>query len=183
MGNRNSAFTEEELQEYEDLTFLTRKEILLAWKRWEDLMGAGAGNDKLARYPEENFHELPELKHNPFKERITKVFSSAQDHRISFEDFLDLLSVMSDKAPLQLKAHYAFHIFDYNEDLILDGEDLECVVDRLTGRENLLPEEKDRLIKTLLQETDLDGGGISEEEFKHLLTKCPDFIHSFRFSV
>lgn len=25
-------------------------------------MGAGAGNDKLARYPEENFHELPELK-------------------------------------------------------------------------------------------------------------------------
>lgn len=39
------------------------------------------------------------------------------------------------------------------------------------------------LLPQLMEDTDLDGGGISEEEFKHLLTKCPDFIHSFRFSV
>ncbi|XP_064084158.1 calcium and integrin-binding family member 3-like [Macrobrachium nipponense] len=183
MGNNKSVFTVEELQEYEELTYLTRKEIILAWKRWEDLVGKAGVRNKSTRYPEEAIQEMPELKYNPFKRRITYVFSSARDGRMGFDDFLDLLSVMSDKAPLQLKAFYAFHIFDYNGDHMLDDEDLEFVIDRLTGQEKLLPEEKKQLVDKLLKEVDLDGGGISQEEFKHLLTKCPDFIHSFRFTV
>lgn len=184
MGNNRSVFSEDELQDYEDLTYLTRKEILLAWRRWTELVGSNEESDKITRYPEETIQELPELKNNPFKDRITRVFSSAQDSRISFEDFLDLLSVMSDKAPLHLKAHYAFHIFDYNEDRSLDEEDLQTVVEKLTGGDpGLLQKEKTKLVDRLLEETDLDGGGISEEEFKHLLTKCPDFVHSFRFSL
>ncbi|XP_068250456.1 calcium and integrin-binding protein 1-like [Palaemon carinicauda] len=183
MGNNKSVFTVEELQDYEELTYLTRKEILLAWKRWEDLVGKAGFKNKTTRHPEEIIQELPELKYNPFKERITYVFSSAKDRQMGFDDFLDLLSVMSDKAPLQLKAFYAFHIFDFNGDHMLDGEDLEYIVDSLTGNEKLLPEEKNQLVDKLLKEVDLDGGGISQEEFKHLLTKCPDFVHSFRFSV
>lgn len=183
MGNNKSSFLEEELQEYEDLTFLTRKEIITAWSRWEGLIGSNVSNNKATRYPAKTIEELPELKHNPFRDRILRVFSSQRDHKLSFEDFLDLVSVMSDKAPLQLKAYYAFHIFDYNEDRTLDGSDLSIVVDKLTGAEELLQEEKKKLVDRLLEETDLDGGGISEEEFKHLLTKCPDFIHTFRFSI
>ncbi|XP_050707936.1 calcium and integrin-binding family member 3-like [Eriocheir sinensis] len=183
MGNKNTSFTEEELEDYEDLTYLTRKEILLAWDKWRGLVGGSGVVDRVTRYPEARVQKLPELQHNPFRERITRVFSSLKDSHLSFEDFLDLLSVMSSKAPLQLKAHYAFHIFDYNEDQILDSEDLDVVVERLTGEQGLLPEEKKKLVERLLEDTDLDGGGISEEEFKHLLTKCPDFIHSFRFSV
>ncbi|KAG7171836.1 calcium and integrin-binding protein 1-like [Homarus americanus] len=183
MGNSKSCFSEEELQDYEDLTYLTRKEILLAWSRWMELVQCQDSSNKSARYPDKVIHQLPELKHNPFCERITRVFSSEHDSRMSFEDFLDLLSVMSDKAPLQLKAFYAFHIFDFNEDKSLDRDDLGLVVDKLTGDSGLLPEEKEKLVDKLLEETDLDGGGISEEEFKHLLTKCPDFIHSFRFSI
>lgn len=183
MGNRTSAFTEDELQDYEDLTFLTRKEILLAWQRWKELVGEAKHDNKAFRYPEQIIQQLPELKHNPFKERITLVFSSNQDGTMDFEDFLDLLSVMSDKAPLQMKAHYAFHIFDYNGDKLLDEEDLVQVVDGLTGGKTLEEEEKAKLIDRLLKEVDLDGGGISQEEFKHLLTKCPDFTNSFRFSV
>ncbi|KAK7080520.1 Calcium and integrin-binding protein 1 [Halocaridina rubra] len=183
MGNSKSVFTEEELQDYEDLTYLTRKEIFLAWQRWEELVGKQGAPNKSRRYPERKLFDLPELKFNPFKERITRVFSSERDRHIGFEDFLDLLSVMSDNAPLQLKAFYAFHIFDYNEDQSLDGEDLEIVIDRLTGNEKLKEEEKGKLIQRLLAEVDLDGGGISQEEFKHLLTKCPDFINAFRFSI
>lgn len=183
MGNKNTSFTEEELEDYEDLTYLTRREILMAWNKWKGLVGSGEEPDRVTRYPEEAVQKLPELQSNPFRERITRVFSSLKDSRMSFEDFLDLLSVMSSSAPLQLKAHYAFHIFDYNEDQVLDAEDLHVVVERLTGEHGLLPEEKSKLVDRLLEDTDLDGGGISEEEFKHLLTKCPDFTHSFRFSV
>ncbi|XP_069159118.1 LOW QUALITY PROTEIN: calcium and integrin-binding protein 1 [Procambarus clarkii] len=183
MGNNKSSFSEEELEDYEDLTFLTRKEILLAWEKWETLVGSQRTRERTVRYPEQAVQELAELKNNPFRERITRVFSSQRDSKMSFEDFLDLLSTMSESAPLHLKAYYAFHMFDYNEDSILDAEDLAIMVDKLTGEGALLPEEKKRLVDKLLEETDLDGGGISEEEFKHLLTKCPDFIHSFRFSI
>ena len=48
---------------------------------------------------------------NPFKERICKVFSSEGDGSLSFDDFLDMLSVMSENAPRNIKAFYAFRIY------------------------------------------------------------------------
>lgn len=49
---------------------------------------------------------------NPFKERICMVFSTSPTRdSLSFEDFLDLLSVFSDTATPDIKSHYAFRIF------------------------------------------------------------------------
>lgn len=69
----------------------------------------------------ENFHhrfidlaimeQFPQLKYNPFRERIFHVFSSKNDNHFSFEDFLDLCSVMSENCPLKVKAAWAFKIF------------------------------------------------------------------------
>jgi len=184
MGNKNSAFTEEELQDYEELTYLTKKEVMMAWRRWNGLTkNIDPITAKGTRIASHTFQDIPELKHNPFKIRMTQVFSSEHDNQIGFEDFLDILSVMSDKAPLPLKAHYLFRIFDVTDDNILDKSDLAALVEKVTGEEDLADAEKERVVKKLLEETDLDGGGISEEELQHLLTKCPDFLYNFRFSV
>lgn len=53
------------------------------------------------------------LKVNPFKERIVKVFSSSTsgDDSMTFEDFLDMMSVFSDNAPVSIKIEYAFRIY------------------------------------------------------------------------
>jgi calcium and integrin-binding protein 1 len=67
--------------------------------------------DRGARLNAEILYEFPELKHNPFKDRIFKVFSSTQDGNCNFEDFLDMMSVLSQNAPLAVKAEYAFRIF------------------------------------------------------------------------
>lgn len=50
---------------------------------------------------------------NPFKERIVKVFSSSTsgDDSMTFEDFLDMMSVFSDNAPVSIKIEYAFRIY------------------------------------------------------------------------
>lgn len=53
----------------------------------------------------------PELKVNPFKDRICKVFSSSNDGDCTFEDFLDMMSVFSEMAPKAVKAEHAFRIF------------------------------------------------------------------------
>lgn len=50
---------------------------------------------------------------NPFQHRICRVFSTSDngDDSMSFEDFLDMLSVFSDSATSDIKSHYAFRIF------------------------------------------------------------------------
>lgn len=48
---------------------------------------------------------------NPFCERICQVFSEDGTGALSFEDFLDLFSVLSEVAPRELKTVYAFKIY------------------------------------------------------------------------
>lgn len=60
---------------------------------------------------------IRELEFNPFCDRFCLVFSTAETEKgeeagsLSFEDFLDLASVLSEKAPAELKADWAFRIF------------------------------------------------------------------------
>ena len=48
---------------------------------------------------------------NPFKDRICEVFSSSGDGNMTFEDFLDMMSVFSDNAPKTVKVEFAFRIY------------------------------------------------------------------------
>lgn len=59
--------------------------------------------------------QFQQLKYNPFRERIFEVFSSKKDKCFSFEDFLDLCSVMSENCPLKVKAAWAFKMFGKSE--------------------------------------------------------------------
>jgi Ca2+-binding EF-hand superfamily protein len=49
------------------------------------------------------------------------VFSKEGNGSLSFEDFLDLLSVFSEQAPRQIKVFYAFKIYGKKSDLCLRG--------------------------------------------------------------
>ena len=51
------------------------------------------------------------LQVNPFKDRICEVFSSTDDGNMTFEDFLDMMSVFSDNAPRSVKVEFAFRIY------------------------------------------------------------------------
>ena len=51
------------------------------------------------------------LQENPFRQRICRVFSRDSKGNLTFEDFLDLLSVFSEQAPRDIKVFYAFKIY------------------------------------------------------------------------
>lgn len=70
--------------------------------------------------------------YNPFRDQIFAVFSSQNDGRLSFEDFVDLSSVMSVNCPLRVKAAWAFRVFDFDADKQITRNDLCAIVDRLT---------------------------------------------------
>ncbi|XP_075860862.1 calcium and integrin-binding protein 1 isoform X1 [Microcebus murinus] len=122
---------------------------------------------------------------NPFKERICKVFSTSPTRdSLSFEDFLDLLSVFSDTATPDIKSHYAFRIFDFDDDGTLNREDLSRLVNRLTGEgedTRLSVSEMKQLIDNILEESDIDRDGtINLSEFQHVISRSPDFASSFK---
>ncbi|CAK8691359.1 calcium and integrin-binding protein 1-like [Clavelina lepadiformis] len=187
MGTTTSHFTQDELQEYSDLTYFTKKEIVYVFKKFSELDPDLVSSDKYCRIPKEKICQMPEMKVNPFNDRICRVFSTSRnfDGSLSFEDFLDMMSAFSDQAPKSLKVEYAFKIYDFNEDDLLDAEDIEMVINRLTGSaEPLSEKEMDQLLKNIMNEADLDDDKqLSYAEFEHIISKSPDFLNSFRIRI
>lgn len=54
---------------------------------------------------------MSSLQDNPFRQRIAEVFSEDGQGNMTLDDFLDMFSVLSEMAPRDLKAYYAFKIY------------------------------------------------------------------------
>lgn len=52
-----------------------------------------------------------DLQENPFRNRIVEAFSEDGMGNLSFNEFVDMFSVLSEMAPRELKAIYAFKIY------------------------------------------------------------------------
>ncbi|XP_041484000.1 calcium and integrin-binding family member 2-like [Lytechinus variegatus] len=184
MGGSHSVFTEAELDDYQELTFFSKKEILHVHKRFHLLDPEAVRRDKNACLPMDKILELPELKVNPFKDRICKVFSSTDDGSLTFEDFLDMMSVFSDSAPKSMKAEYAFRIYDFDEDDFISSADIREMVNRLTGEQQITDDDMQHLINNIFEEADLDDDdALSFAEFEHVISKAPDFMNTFRIRL
>uniref|UniRef100_A0A8C0BKW5 Calcium and integrin binding 1 n=1 Tax=Buteo japonicus TaxID=224669 RepID=A0A8C0BKW5_9AVES len=158
-----------------------------AYKRFSELLPKEERENACsARVPKSQILTLPELRANPFQHRICWVFSTSDDRddSMSFEDFLDMLSVFSDSATSDIKSYYAFRIFDFDDDGTLDRKDLEKLVNCLTGQgeeSRLSNTEMEQLIRNILEESDIDKDGtINLAEFQHIVSRSPDFASSFK---
>ncbi|XP_066461141.1 calcium and integrin-binding family member 3-like [Eleutherodactylus coqui] len=180
MGNKQTIFTPEQLDTYQDCTFFTRKEILRLFHRYRDLAPQLVPDDYTnkpdVRIPYELIASMPELKDNPFRQRIAEVFSEDGDGNMTLDDFLDMFSVLSEMAPRDLKAHYAFKIYDFNNDDYICKSDLEKTLNKLT-RNELTPEEVCLVCEKVIDEADVDNDGkLSLEDFQHMIVRAPDFL-------
>lgn len=120
------------LQEYCDLTPFTRHEIATFHRDFQKL------NPNLCNRIDRNFAARPEdvaklpiLKCNPFKDRIMQVFSN-QNSLVSFDDFVDMMTVFHPRTCATVKLCHAFCIYDFDNDGFLGLEDLKRVIKRLT---------------------------------------------------
>uniref|UniRef100_A0A8C4STH8 Calcium and integrin binding family member 3 n=1 Tax=Erpetoichthys calabaricus TaxID=27687 RepID=A0A8C4STH8_ERPCA len=118
----------------------------------------------------------PPLHDNPFRQRIAEVFSEDGEGNMTLDDFLDMFSVLSEMAPRDLKAYYAFKIYDFNNDDYICKSDLEKTLNKLT-RNELTPEEVRLVCDKVIDEADLDNDGrLSLEDFRHMIVRAPDFL-------
>ncbi|XP_023809563.1 calcium and integrin-binding family member 2 isoform X2 [Oryzias latipes] len=115
MGNKQTTFTEEQLEAYQDCTYFTRKEILRLHGRFRELaphlVPLDYTNNPDVKVPLTLIVTMPELKENPFRERIVETFSEDGQGNLSFNDFVDMFSALCEASPRELKTIYAFKIY------------------------------------------------------------------------
>ncbi|OXB58723.1 hypothetical protein ASZ78_010609 [Callipepla squamata] len=176
MGNKQTIFTPEQLDAYQVSPSLCCR----LFYRYRDLAPQLVPLDYTTKpnvaLPYQLIGSMPELKDNPFRQRIAEVFSESGDGNMTLDDFLDMFSVLSEMAPRDLKAYYAFKIYDFNNDDYICKSDLEKTVNKLT-RNELTPEEVSLACDKVIYEADLDNDGkLSLEDFQHMIIRAPDFL-------
>ncbi|KAM8838309.1 calcium and integrin-binding family member 3-like [Synchiropus picturatus] len=182
MGNKQTIFTAQQLDAYQVCTA-----TLSLFYRYRDLapqlVPLDYTNQPDVKLPYELIGSMPELKDNPFRQRIAEVFSEDGEGNMTLDDFLDMFSVLSEMAPRDLKAYYAFKIYDFNNDDFICKSDLEKTVNKLTRNE--LTEDEVRMVcEKVIDEADLDNDGrLSLEDFQHMIVRAPDFLSTFHIRI
>lgn len=187
MGNKQTTFTEEQLEAYQDCTFFTRKEIQQLHGRYRELaphlVPLDYTNNPDVRIPLALIVTMPELKENPFRDRIVETFSEDGQGNLTFNDFVDMFSLLCEASPRELKTIYAFKIYDYNRDNFICKEDLRQTVVKLTKGE-LTAEEVTLVCEKVMEEADLDGDQkLSFADFENMISKAPDFLSNFHIRI
>ena len=87
-------------------------------------------HDKLMslKLPYSQLTKCPELKENPFRKRICKIFSSDGLGDLTFNEFMLLFSSLCEHSPRDIKLHYAFSIYDFDGDKYIGVADIEQVM-------------------------------------------------------
>merc|ERR1719334_154912 len=185
MGNSTSLLKKEDLDIYLQLTFFTEAEIAKCMKRFVKLLPdevrSGIQTDTITSINDQRCvvavedikSGLEELSINPFSDGLCRVFGQGKSWMV-FEEFLDMMSVLSESAPVQVKAEWAFRMFDSDSDGYLGRMDIQKAVLAITlsGEEQLDEERLDKVVDKVLAETDFNRTGfISLTEFKQIVTK------------
>ncbi len=83
MGHRSSHFSREELDEYVDLVYLTRSEILRVFDKFSRIDPIRIGQNRNAKIPCDRIvAETEELRLNPFGDRICQVLIILEGHSL-----------------------------------------------------------------------------------------------------
>uniref|UniRef100_A0A3B5MYE7 Calcium and integrin binding family member 3 n=1 Tax=Xiphophorus couchianus TaxID=32473 RepID=A0A3B5MYE7_9TELE len=184
MGNKQTIFTAQQLDAYQIICNPTLKANVLVlprlFYRYRDLapqlVPLDYTNHPDVKLPYELIGSMPELKDNPFRQRIAEVFSEDGEGNMTLDNFLDMFSVLSEMAPRDLKAYYAFKIYDFNNDDFICKSDLEKTLNKLT-RNELTEDEVKMVCEKVIDEADLDNDGrLSLEDFQHMINRAPDFL-------
>ncbi|VVD04741.1 calcium and integrin-binding protein 1-like [Leptidea sinapis] len=193
MGSSQTKYpvlTEDVLEDYTMLTYLSKGEIYHVLKKFHSIDPEKVNANLSHRFPKEDIlRKFDVLKNNPYQDRMFRVFSSQKDDCLSFEDILDMCSVMSPDCPPDVKASWAFRIFDIDEDNQITKKDIINIIDRLTwdptNRANIiLREDKIKIANIILDEIKLDhSGGIGFSEFKFIISRVPELSNSFYFRL
>ena len=120
---------------------------------------------------------------------------------INWKDISKILDFsLCERSPREIKLHYAFSIYDFDGDNFIGVGDIEQVfifwikylelklywfqATRLLTQGQLTNDEIEQIWRKVLEETDIDDDKkLSNNEFTHVINKCPDFLTTFNVRI
>jgi serine/threonine-protein phosphatase 2B regulatory subunit len=138
-----------------------------------------AFSTKESSLSKEEFCTVLGLKTSLFVERLFFLLDGNQDGRITFPEFLQGLSVFSEKGTLDEKLKLSFKIYDMDNDSHISKEELsKMLVASLVENSLDLPKDQmDQMIDFTFKEADRDRDGkISFDEYRVLVASHPNIL-------
>lgn len=220
MGSGHSVFRREDLEVYEACTCLSSAEVLELYEKFTDLGGqkeqdeesenfargpgaalqvsqdveTGAEQKKGVKVKMAKVIDQPELRNNPFRERLCQIFTSeprtSKDTYgdLSFDEFVDLYNCMSPRASKEVKTQTAFRLYDFDGNGYLTREDIADLLKLIATMKNakvlLTDDEIKDIVDRVMRDCDIDGNNrLSYAEFAKVLGRIPDFVSKFRIYI
>lgn len=213
MGTNSSALTNDQLKQYQCNTTFSQREICYLWDKFYEVCDVNEkvakGESNTIRASFDQIKEMPELKENPFNQRICEVFSTVSEaildrensvnnnetsNSMSFENFLDMVYIFSEQASLGEKIKYAFKIYDEDNDGYIGRDDLHSIVSLMTKKQSdisgidqgikneyyLTDQEITIITDKIMEESDIDHDQrLSTIEFESIVLQAPHFVSVF----
>jgi len=112
------------------LSLFSDREIKHLWKLFNQIDADATGS-----ISSDEMLQLPQLKYNPLGKRVIVATFQTKEHKsadtLSFNDFVEVLSVFAPAASDQEKLKLAFKVFDFDGDRFLGRSDLEQLITAL----------------------------------------------------
>jgi len=142
----------------------SEQELKKLYRRFKLLDKDGSGT-----LTTEEFLSIPDLALNPLLERILQIFDKNKDEEIQFDEFITVLSTLSDKGSKADKLRFAFQVYDIDGDGYISNGELFRVLKMMVGT-NLTDVQLQQIVDKSILEGDTDNDGrISFEEFVKMI--------------
>ena len=125
-------------------------EIRRLYKQFKKIDKDGSGGLE----PEE-FFDVPELAQNPLIRRVFCIFDKNKDNTISFIEFIQGLSKLSENSNDEAKLRFVFKIYDIDEDGFISNGDLFKILKIMIGN-NLTNIQLQQLVDRTIIQADFD---------------------------
>eukprot|EP00759_Apiculatamorpha_spiralis_P033451 PhF_6_TR34737/c0_g1_i1/m.50556/K17259/CIB1; calcium and integrin-binding protein 1 len=176
MGNCCSTPTEltpAQIQQYVADTFLLDTDVIDAHRRFLEITNGA----EMVTFPQ--FSQLPQLKHNPYTNRIFELFANPEKTGIPVDNWMQVCSVLSERASVTVKKYMVFRIFDTDNDGVIAQEDLFAAIDmmRKPPMEWFQVEESAAVLELTEQQRDEKTETNEEEKTKNTDGDDPGKVH------
>jgi len=158
----------------------TADEIRALWIHFKTING---GHDSITR---KQFQAAMLFKDSALLDRIFRVFDADDNDQISFQEYVQCLSMISSKAPKEEKMKFSFQLYDFDGDNFISVTDMTAVV-AATLREHQIavarPELDIIVQKTMTEANTKYPGMISLEEYMKMVANRPHMLAQLTINI